>query len=465
MKKFITILLTTALLLALTACGRVSQEEHDRLQQEIDELRGQIGVNDSSAQTTTTPVATDKPIVTEKTIQVGEWTYFIETVEGAEEEEQDYPFPYPYPALFRSSKDNEKVKISVGGCWGFDVANDSLYYLDGLKGDQDHCSLYIIPPDSKEKIKLESELHSFQIVDNQYIYFSYRHTTVGVGNDGFALHRMNLDGTERIIAAYSAYSPVSVDYDRVYVGFKGFEIRDNYVVYRSSYSIEESGENFEYRMELGSPATGLERVESIGYGNGNEWIVYNSNHYIIRARKDGSEQIILDDMSDLESYYWTISKIEDGWIYYDNQNRGNYKILADGTGQRVTEEYKTTSSIRLTATASSNWLYTGDAVFSNDSVRMMSRSAESTFTFSMNSTQFTDNAKLRVYYNSDVGRYATIYVNGQGYFDLSFPNTDWVWGSYIEIEISVKKGNNEIKVCWSDLSAWSPDFNKFELLY
>ena len=37
--KSITILLTTALLLTLTACGGVSKEEHDRLKQEIDELK------------------------------------------------------------------------------------------------------------------------------------------------------------------------------------------------------------------------------------------------------------------------------------------------------------------------------------------------------------------------------------------------------------------------------------------
>lgn len=50
MKKFITILLATALLLTLTACGGVSKKEHDRLQEELDELREQLDPNKQNEQ-------------------------------------------------------------------------------------------------------------------------------------------------------------------------------------------------------------------------------------------------------------------------------------------------------------------------------------------------------------------------------------------------------------------------------
>jgi hypothetical protein len=47
MKKIISILLSVALTLSLTACGGVSQEEHNRLQRELDELRKQINENNN----------------------------------------------------------------------------------------------------------------------------------------------------------------------------------------------------------------------------------------------------------------------------------------------------------------------------------------------------------------------------------------------------------------------------------
>lgn len=45
-------------------------------------------------------------------------------------------------------------------------------------------------------------MFDFQIVDEKYIYYIYRHDTVGVGLEGHALHRMNLDGSDIMLAAY-----------------------------------------------------------------------------------------------------------------------------------------------------------------------------------------------------------------------------------------------------------------------
>ena len=63
--------------------------------------------------------------------------------------------------------------------------------------------------DRMEKPKiLDTELYDFQIVDDKYIYYVYCFDTTGVGIEGHALHRMNLDGSNEIIAAYEVSSDI-----------------------------------------------------------------------------------------------------------------------------------------------------------------------------------------------------------------------------------------------------------------
>ncbi|MCL2072197.1 MAG: DUF5050 domain-containing protein, partial [Oscillospiraceae bacterium] len=271
---------------------------------------------------------------TTDSVQVGEWTYFI-SMDKYEQHDIEYP------ALFRTLGGGDPIRVSERACVKFDVSGDDVYYLDGSIIFRDHGNLYVIHPNNEQTL-LEEEVSNFQIVDDKYIYFSYSYNTVGAGEEGHALHRMNLNGSEQIIAAYSAYSPGSPQFASVTMTFKGFEIKDSYVY--NTYKGEDEAERFNYRMELGNPATGLEKIEYLGDTDSDEWIIYTAAHYLIHARKDGSEQIVVDDMRDLESYNsWTISDISftsasgmdgDGnevklsgyWVHYNNYSK-RYKML------------------------------------------------------------------------------------------------------------------------------------------
>ena len=108
-----------------------------------------------------------------------------------------------YPALFRYQEDVCMVeRVNDRACYLFEIVGDRVYYLDSSISYQDHGELYVSKVDGEDKRILEDELFGFQIVDEQYIYYTYRYDTVGVGLEGHALYRMNLDGSERMIAAY-----------------------------------------------------------------------------------------------------------------------------------------------------------------------------------------------------------------------------------------------------------------------
>lgn len=59
--------------------------------------------------------------------------------------------------------------------------------------DLSHGKLFIARPDGINKRVIEEEIYNFSI-ENNYIYFVYCFDTVGVGLDGHALHRMELNG-------------------------------------------------------------------------------------------------------------------------------------------------------------------------------------------------------------------------------------------------------------------------------
>ena len=125
-------------------------------------------------------------------------------------------------------------------------------------------------------------------------------------------------------------------------------------------------------------------------------------------------------------------------------------------------------TLRASATASVNWKCNNGAIFSSGRIAMISRDKQSNFSFNINSPDASNNAKLRVYYGSDAmengGRYASIYVNGIGHYDILFPDTGWS-KDYVDVDISIKSGQNTIAVYWSYYSAWAPDFYGVELYY
>lgn len=249
------------------------------------------------------------PIFTEEKMKnvttVGGWTYFI----------YDLTEPYDsseltYPVLYRRKKEEAPIRVTLGSCYRYEILNDKVYYMNTQKDFRDHGILYVMNPDGSDMRILEEELYNFQIINDKFIYYVFRHDTYGVGIEGHSLHRMNLDGTNKMIAAYQAR------------GF-GFGCSQRELTVEGDWVYGNK-----YRMRLGAPATGLEKVELLTdiEDNGDEWIYYVTNQ-LLKARKDGSEQIALDEIDD---YRYQVNNVEGDWIFY-NKGDTKYKIKKDGT--------------------------------------------------------------------------------------------------------------------------------------
>lgn len=239
--------------------------------------------------------------------KVGNWVYFRYMIDETYNDET-----IMYPALFRYQENTYIAeRVNERACYSFKVVEDCVYYLDSTIYTQDHGVLYISRPDGKNERILDDELYDFQIVDNQYIYYTYRQDTVGGGLDGHALHRMNLDGSEIMIVAYEV---------------SGIGMQTSHFDYKVEDGWIDCGT---YKIEIGEPANGNERVILKDIGD-NEWIYYTTNR-LIKARKDGTERVELDGIDD---FYYEIEKIEEDWIYYTKGNE-KFKIKTDGSGKEA----------------------------------------------------------------------------------------------------------------------------------
>ncbi|MCM1263885.1 MAG: DUF5050 domain-containing protein [Butyrivibrio sp.] len=253
-----------------------------------------------------TPISTE--MIDQK--KVGDYIYFRYMIESIDSWET-----YTYPALFRCKEgDTTAERVNEDACFHFEAIGDCIYYVDSFSQTYpDHGILYLINPDGNAQI-LDDELYDFQIVDEQYIYYTYRHDTVGVGLDGHAIQRMNLDGSDKMIAAWEVSfceSPGTA------TGTSHFNIK-----------VEDGWADYgDFKMELGAPADGTEKLVCKEIGD-NDYIYYVTNR-LMKARRDGSESMELDGICD---YYYEIEKIEDDWIYYKKGGMP-YKIRTDGTGK------------------------------------------------------------------------------------------------------------------------------------
>lgn len=239
--------------------------------------------------------------------RAGSWVYFRCMLE---ETISDYTVTYP--ALFRYQEgDYIAERVNSGSCYSFEIAEDRVYYLNSTLAYQDHGELYVSEPDGKNERLLEEELHDFQIVDEQYIYYTYRYDTIGVGLEGHALHRMKLDGSEKMVVAYEV---------------SGIDMQTSHFDYKVVDGWVDCGT---FKMAIGEPADGYEEIVFKDIGD-NDWIYYVTNR-LIKARKDGSERVELDGVDD---YYYLIEKIEDDWIYYIKGGEA-YRIRTDGSGKEA----------------------------------------------------------------------------------------------------------------------------------
>ena len=235
-----------------------------------------------------------------KKIEVGNFTFFTFTMTEAYDDNV-----ITYPVLFKWEKGKLAERISEGACPHFEVINKSVIYLDSTFIDYSHGQLYVARPDGKNERIMEEEIYDFSIA-NEYIYFTYCFDTVGVGLEGHALHRMDLNGYNIITVAYEISSP----------SLQGshFDVRieDGWAIYTN------------YKIKIDDQADGLEKVVLLDKTD-EDWIYYTSNR-LIKARPDGTGQVVLDGIDD---FYYQIDKIEGKWIYYQ-KGEDKYKIDING---------------------------------------------------------------------------------------------------------------------------------------
>lgn len=239
--------------------------------------------------------------------KAGDWIYFRYMLK-----ETYHDHEVSYPVLFRYREEELAAeRVNGSACYSVDVVGDDVYYLDSTLAGKEHGVLYVIRADGDEKKILADELFDFQIVDGQYIYYTYSYDTVGVGLEGHALHRMNLDGSGKMIAAYEV---------------SGADFGTSHFDYKVADGWADCGT---FKMELGEPADGFEKIVFNEIGD-NDWVYYVTNR-LMKARRDGSERMELDGEDD---YHYAIEKVEDDWIYYIKGGE-RYKIRTDGSGKEA----------------------------------------------------------------------------------------------------------------------------------
>ena len=251
--------------------------------------------------------------------KVGEWYYFIYKT--------DLTQNYLMPVLYRSKDMEVAERVSPRSCDKFIVNNNSIYYVDFPYLGDWHGELYVCRPDGKNERLIKDEIHYFDIV-NDYIYFTYSIDTTGPGIEAHAMHRINLDGSNPIVVAY--------EYDLPKYGYCHFNYR---VIDEWVYCYSKDWKNGEwidkipqFRIKMVENATGLEPIEFL-IDIDEEWVYYITNR-LIKAKTDGSELIVLDDIEDVNYF---ITKIDDDWIYYHKLN-DMYKIKKDGSSKTLIKE-------------------------------------------------------------------------------------------------------------------------------
>ena len=235
---------------------------------------------------------------------VNGWVYFLYPLE-----ESGFENAY---TLYRRREDGTELTQLSNRSDEYTVLNDCVYYTS-YTYMHDHGELRVIKPDA-EPLYLAYELYSYQIIE-PYIYYIHSYDTIGVGIEGHALQRINLDGSNHMIVAYETAGP------GIGGGHWGFRVEGEYAYLNN------------IRIRMSEPADGTEVVEVIGpvgQEYDDEWIYYTTN-CLIKARADGSEQIILDGD---ETTWLEISSMDDEWIYYGDVGQGNYKIRRDGSGKQ-----------------------------------------------------------------------------------------------------------------------------------
>ena len=99
-----------------------------------------------------------------------------------------------------------------------------------------------------------------------------------------------------------------------------FKIKDGWAIYKN------------YKIELQDQATGLEKVVMTDKTD-IDWLYYTTNQ-LIKAKPDGTSQIILDEE---DSFWYQIDKIDGKWIYYQ-KGKDKYKIDEDGNNKSLLEK-------------------------------------------------------------------------------------------------------------------------------
>jgi len=251
------------------------------------------------------------PVLRQKVQVVGDWIYFLYPI--TEIYDENTGDTWTYTALYRFiDNDADVMLVSEGKCDDYQIAADSVYYVCHNMANYGG-ELCVSRTDGLAQEILEDWIDKFLIV-NEYIYYTYSYDTIGVGTEGYALHRMDLNGGNKIVVAYEVHG----------IGLKYFDSGNGY---RNDFDTDGEyvyGDN--YKMKLGAPANGTETLIITGDltdGYDDEWIYYTTT-MLMKCKYDGSQQYILDagidtDGDEISDSFFYIEKIDSEWIYYYDQ--------------------------------------------------------------------------------------------------------------------------------------------------
>lgn len=236
--------------------------------------------------------------------------------------------PVFFKGLFRWRRGEDAHLMSKNDCIFFRSYRDKVYFIDSQSLEDSCGKLYRVDEYSEVEDLGISDLISFQIMD-EYLYFVHCDCSRSINSSKSGLFRAKLDGSDKRLICFPISSPLYP------MDFSAYNFETNYLITANSVVYK----NLQIQFS-GEKASGLEKF--ILHGNYKfEWIYYATNQ-LIKARPDGSEQIILDDSAKeyISKYHlsYHIDHIDDEWIYYYIGNL-KYKIRLNGEEKTYLGKY------------------------------------------------------------------------------------------------------------------------------
>lgn len=228
-----------------------------------------------------------------------------------------------FPALFLLQKEKEAIQISKNYCIKLDFLEDKLIFLESVDDSSEYGKLRAVDKNGVICDLCIDDVIDFTCRDGN-IYLKYRQQSIAGDQKLFGLYRANPDGSEPTLVAYPIHGKnFRLDFNNL----DQLTIKDGYI------------SNEKGKLKLGDPASGLEEV-ILNKEYKFDWIYYATNR-LIKAKPNGSERIVLDELADYKKDgfdpYIDIDLIDDEWIYYTVSGI-KYKIGKNGEEKTLIRE-------------------------------------------------------------------------------------------------------------------------------